>query len=115
MRFISHSSVEGWIDVSIPPEMSEEFKVLVTRATNTWQDMSPEMRDFADRVLGKDKIVGQNMKAGHSDNIRSIDWESMPKFVAGIEEFKALFLNAPAIKFCEGHPETCNCPQHCPD
>lgn len=133
---------QGWIDITIPPEMTEEFKVLVRRATNTWQDMSPEMRDFADRVLGVDKIMGQNMKEGHSSNVRNFELYDI-KFIEdknlGPEEFKVQYLNKPIATrsccgtllrephhtqctqlskilktvLCDGHPETCNCPKHC--
>lgn len=55
---------EGWLDITVPPVMVEEFKQLVSRATSTWQDMSPDMRHFADRILQRDHVVGTNMKEG---------------------------------------------------
>jgi hypothetical protein len=55
---------DGFADITVPPAMLAEFKVLVQRATSTWQDMSPDMRDFADRVLGREHVVGSNMKEG---------------------------------------------------
>ena len=65
MKYISYSvDDEGHLDITVPPSMSKEFKILVTRACSTWQDISPDMKHFADRVLGVDKIVGDNMKLG---------------------------------------------------
>lgn len=46
-----------WLDISVPPEMVPEFKQMVIRATNTWQDMSTEMRMFMDRILGQEVIM----------------------------------------------------------
>lgn len=73
-KHISYTVAAGWMDISVPPDMSAEFKKLVQRATSTWQDMSPEMRDFADKVLGVESIMGQNMKEGHSSNAVGIKW-----------------------------------------
>lgn len=56
---------DGCADITVPPAMVAEFKVMVSRATSTWQDMSPDMRDFADRVLGRQEVVGSNMKEGY--------------------------------------------------
>lgn len=70
-KHISYTAAAGWMDISVPPDMEVEFKKMVQRATSTWQDMSPEMRDFADRVLGVESIMGQNMKSGHSSNTSS--------------------------------------------
>lgn len=53
---------DGSIDVVIPAAMVEEFKALVTRATNTWPDMHVEIRDFKDRLLGQEDIMGASMK-----------------------------------------------------
>lgn len=122
-KHISYQAAAGWMDISVPPDMSEEFRMLVRRATSTWQDMSPEMRDFADRVLGVESIMGQNMKEGHSSNLamlRGIHWEcfwntgcsnSTRCKQEGACCAKAMFKET--NKLCNGHPETCNCPKHC--
>lgn len=83
----------NWLDISIPPSMVAEFKQMAVRAISTWQDCSPEMRDFYDRLLGKEHIMGYNMK----ESLR-------PKAVTVVSEEK---------KICYNHPETCNCPVHC--
>lgn len=53
---------DGSIDMVIPAGIAAEFKQLVRRATHTWQDQSAEMRDFADRILGRADSVGACMK-----------------------------------------------------
>lgn len=66
MKFISYSTdAEGHIDITVPPEMAREFRLMVRRACATWQDMSPDMRHFYDRLLGFDKLANGNMKEGH--------------------------------------------------
>lgn len=65
MNRISYTvQADSSADITIPADILREFQVLVQRGTGTWQDMSPQMRDFADRVLGRDKYVGKNMKEG---------------------------------------------------
>ena len=60
----------NWLDISIPPSMVEEFKKMASRAMNTWQDCSPEMRDFYDRLMDKEHIMGDNMKRGLKENYK---------------------------------------------
>lgn len=67
---------DGFADITVPPAMVAEFRTLVQRATSTWQDMSPDMRDFADRVLGREHVVGSNMKEGFQE----IETKSMAVF-----------------------------------
>lgn len=55
---------DGSIDSMVPPVMAAEFLILVRRACSTWQEVSPRMRDFADRLLGVQHIMGENMKPG---------------------------------------------------
>ena len=68
---------DGFADITIPPAMLSEFRTMVQRATSTWQDMSPDMRDFADRVLGRDHVMGSNMKEGFQEyagvSVKSIE------------------------------------------
>lgn len=95
-KHISYTAAAGWMDISVPPDMEAEFKKMVQRATSTWQDMSPEMRDFADRVLGVESIMGQNMKEGHSSNTRSFKYLGVT-----IKEDNTLELNE--IKIVEAY------------
>lgn len=45
------------LQIHVPNEMVAEFKLMAQRAINTWQDASPEMRDFIDRLLERDHLV----------------------------------------------------------
>lgn len=58
----THRNVFTSIDV--PDSLLPEFKIAIRRACHTWQDMSPEFRDFYDRLLEQEHIVGSNMKEG---------------------------------------------------
>jgi hypothetical protein len=42
---------DGSIRVIVPATMVAEFKQMAFRAINTWQDATPQMRDFIDRLL----------------------------------------------------------------
>jgi hypothetical protein len=66
---------DKFADITVPPAMLAEFKVMVQRATSTWQDMSPDMRDFADRVLGRAAVMGSNMKEGFQE---ATTWDIPP-------------------------------------
>ena len=44
---------DGYIQITVPALAAEEFKHMAVRAINTWQDASPEMRDFIDRLTKK--------------------------------------------------------------
>lgn len=61
---ISITDSGGYVDITVPPAMVEEFKQLVRRSINTWQNMSPNMRRFADKLLGE----GEIMQATYSSN-----------------------------------------------
>lgn len=54
---------DGSIDVMVPPAMAAEFITAIKRACSTWQDISPQFRDFADRLTGVAHIMGDNMKS----------------------------------------------------
>ncbi len=71
MSRISYYRDHGGMDITVPPELEEEFRTLVRRAMATWQDVSYEMRDFSDRVQGIDTVVGNNMKHNHHTQVRS--------------------------------------------
>jgi hypothetical protein len=60
---------DGSIDVVVPAGMAALFQELVSRATRSWQDQHPEIRDFADRLLKRDHIVGSNMKEGLGEKV----------------------------------------------
>lgn len=62
---------DGSADVTVPAALVDDFKVLIARGTSTWQNQDPQIRDFADRVLGRDKYVGKNMKQDFLSNIRT--------------------------------------------
>jgi hypothetical protein len=51
-----------WIDISVPPELKEEFKHMVVRAMNTWQNPSDAMVRFTDRLLGQERIMAATYK-----------------------------------------------------
>lgn len=55
---------DGSIDIVVPASMAALFQEMVARATRSWQDQHPEIRDFADRLLKRDHIMGSNMKEG---------------------------------------------------
>ncbi len=59
---IGEAPTDVIIVLSIPPDMTAEFKVAMTRAMNTWQDPSPQMRDFYDRLMEREHVMGDNMK-----------------------------------------------------
>lgn len=101
---ISTTTSNGWIDVSVPPAMADEFKTMVTRAIQTWQDMSPQMRDFADRVLGREDSMGQNMKW----DLPAEDKYELAKMTAVTAERCPKCLMLPCT--CVGH--ICNCTVH---
>ncbi len=78
MKRISYvyDPADGCADITVPHLMIAEFAQMVQRATSTWQDMSPDMRDFADRVLGRDKVMGSNMKEGYETSCtRPAPWD----------------------------------------
>lgn len=77
-------NTDGFVDIVIPPASAAEFRVLVQRAANTWQDMSPDMRDFVDRVLERDHVMGSNMKEGAQE----IETKSVPADALTKEEFE---------------------------
>lgn len=62
-KFISVQETT-WLDISVPPEMKEEFKQMVRRSIGTWQDASPEMRRFVDRLLGQEDIMKSTYDTG---------------------------------------------------
>ena len=136
MKRISYitDSFDNCVDITVPRLMVPEFMQMVQRATSTWQDMSPDMRDFADRVLGREDVMGTNMKEGaeQSWNIPHVS----PVVAAAVElATKQLatrscchtLLCEPHLSVCphisgvphtprsvcNNHPETCNCPVHC--
>lgn len=57
---------DGSTDIVVPAGMETLFQEMVSRATRSWQDQHPEIRDFADRLLKRDHIMGSNMKEGLS-------------------------------------------------
>lgn len=128
---------DGFADITVPPAMLSEFALMVQRATSTWQDMSPDMRDFADRVLGRDHVMGSNMKEGFQSETKRVltikdplginapdisELESARKRLA-TRSCCGTMLREPHLascaelskvkRICNNHPETCNCPVHC--
>lgn len=73
---------DKFADITVPPAMLAEFKVMVSRAMSTWQDVSPDMRDFADRVLGREHVVGSNMKEGFQKDITPEEARTIVKQLA---------------------------------
>ncbi len=131
---------DKFADITVPPAMLAEFKVMVQRATSTWQDMSPDMRDFADRVLGRAGVMGSNMKEGFETELTAKK-KQLAEDISYAEELRigayskqlvtrsccGTVLREPHLAsckeldklptrtypICDGHPETCNCPVHC--
>lgn len=62
----------GVLVIAIPPAMNAEFREAIARAMLTWQDVSPEFRDFHDRLRGVEGIMGENMKAPLVVTIRDV-------------------------------------------
>lgn len=52
---------DGSMDIVVPAEMAEEFKLMVKRGTNTYPSKHVEIMDFADRITGLD-CAGACMK-----------------------------------------------------
>lgn len=61
----------NWTQIEIPPTMLEEFRLMARRAMNTWQDPSPEMRDFYDRLMGQDTLMASTKKG--TSNVNDTD------------------------------------------
>jgi hypothetical protein len=53
---------DGSIDIVVPASMAEDFKEMVKKGTNLSPNMHVEIRDFTDRILGRDYYVGSCMK-----------------------------------------------------
>lgn len=51
-----HDKTDGYVDIVVPKSMVPEFQQMAQRAINTWQDPSPEMRDFIDRLLQRNVV-----------------------------------------------------------
>jgi hypothetical protein len=77
-----YDPTDGCVDITVPHLMVAEFAQLVSRAMSTWQDVSPDMRDFADRVLGREGVVGSNMKEGYQKDITPEEARTIVKQLA---------------------------------
>lgn len=96
-------NADGTIDITVPPGMNEEFKLLVKRGTNTYPSQHVEIRDFADRLL-RPEIQSPCMK---TEIYGYATYEQQR--VAEAETKKE---PPKLIPYCQGHPETCNCDYH---
>lgn len=73
---------DGTVEVLITQDSVQEFKQLVFRGSNTWQERSNDMDDFC-QIVANGKVI-----------------QSRP------------VARMPRPENCMGHPKTCNCPFH---
>lgn len=114
---------DGSADVTVPAALVDDFKVLIARGTSTWQNQDDQIRDFADRVLGRDKYVGKNMKNNYEKAINEAKYEmrtccatrtNEPHMSQCPDKDKVLFRNNNSA-LLKGCPEECFWATGCSD
>lgn len=62
MSKIIATPYQGALNILVPKDMVEEFKLLVARGISTWQDPSVAMVKFCDEIKGQAKIMAPTYK-----------------------------------------------------
>jgi hypothetical protein len=101
------SKEDGYMEIVVPKEMVGEFQHMLFRAINTWQDPTPEMRDFIYRATNPGYWARKEaLKVVENANLNPNEWIVVPpgdpKYVEFVgrtmeDKFKVLyeaFINA---------------------
>lgn len=102
-----------WLDISVPPVLKREFKTMVQRSMNTWQDASPEIRKFADKILGREEVMQSSYKVESIDN--SCKHESCGIVCEQSETPETEGLKQSNIAILRGCTWDCHWPEGCSD